>query len=571
MPKKHSRKPPARDHVAFVVSSLSNPKEPQHCGTCLYTALILTTSNSSHDHAKQYYIPTSLRKKVDFWNALYTFIVQPRTDEEVESLLQQLARCYCPLAVCRYQSQAARMGAEDLVQRNSTLLFAPEDKKALYTHERITFVTKAFIILSAGLHGSGVKSVAKGLVQTWPTTPLDLLPFGADSLVQTLLQWYRFIPDPIIFGLAGRITHVCQFLLIPSLAKFQFSRTAILRGKEEVEAIQQHVQSASQDALRTDLIRLRYNWYTSTFLDYFRVIYDELPPPTRTRVLAGCETKAMQLFSMFLYIPNRPDSDSQTTDFSARSAAYCCQLFRFFHIHLHPHPNYPVHPSVTKMDKIYFTTIPASVRTVPTSVASHINCFHDEIQCNAYGCSDSIQSSRTNFQRCSRCQIVSYCSQECQIRAWRDEKIPHKRVCPILRLLIDTAGGLEMFINNPSQNREIMELGDLHERRVITLQRWEVAGVDRDLIQYVHGWTRWLNGDPKRIMPDGSWWNPGFEDYDEMVQRMKLPYHFLNRLLRWPCEEAWVKATLELLPFFEQEVDRYVEPLPQGWNTNCSM
>ncbi|KAF9528922.1 hypothetical protein CPB83DRAFT_289576 [Crepidotus variabilis] len=478
MPKQRSKHQPMRDHVAFVVSSLSNPKEPQHCGTCLYAALVQAIPSSEVLSTRSYTIPTSLRKKVDFWNTLYAFIFQPRTDEEVESLLRVLGRCFCPSPLRQLQSYAVGKNTE---HRNSTLALAPEDRKTLYTPERIAFITEALVIFTDILYGSGVKSVAKGPLQTWPTTPQDLVPFGADSLVQTLLQWYRFIPDPIVFGLAGRITHVCRFILVPSLAKFQFSRPAILRGKKEVEALEPHLRTASQFAPAAQLIVQRFSWYFTNFFEYFRVIYKELPPHTRLRILAGYETKAMQLFSLLVYVSTNPYPPSTIANAQASDdcGTLCHELFRFFHMHLYPHPDYPVHPSVVQIDDLTFHPR-ASYRSVPSAVAYYLMEFHQETQCCAYGCPGSMQSAGNNFQRCSRCQIVSYCGRECQTRAWRDEKFPHKRVCPIIRLLIEAAGGLDMFVPNSSQNLKILNLpANVNARRPMIAQIWEDGKIDR--------------------------------------------------------------------------------------------
>ncbi|KZV98146.1 hypothetical protein EXIGLDRAFT_328574 [Exidia glandulosa HHB12029] len=59
---------------------------------------------------------------------------------------------------------------------------------------------------------------------------------------------------------------------------------------------------------------------------------------------------------------------------------------------------------------------------------------------DCYGpmCGKSVQTG-TPFQRCARCKFVQYCSKECQLDDWRDAKVPHKRLCPLLQKLVTVA------------------------------------------------------------------------------------------------------------------------------------
>ncbi|KAF9528136.1 hypothetical protein CPB83DRAFT_358521 [Crepidotus variabilis] len=285
-----------------------------------------------------------------------------------------------------------------------------------------------------------------------------------------------------------------------------------------------HIRSAPQDTLHTKLLFQRFNWYLSNFLYYFRVIYEVLPQDTRAKILAGSETKPMQLFSLLATNTHMRSRNDNIT-----CARYCQGFFRFFHMHLYPHPNYPVHPRVARIDSVFPPS--PSVRSVPNSAACRLVEFHQETRCRAYGCPGSIQSAGNNFQRCSHCQIVSYCGRECQTRAWRDEKFPHKRVCPIIRLLIDTAGGLDMFVNKPSPNFKIRLPGGPHALTPFVIQKWEAANVDRDLIQYVHDWNRWVTMHPDRNMPVGR-----------------------------GADQSHATA----IALCQQEFDRFTEPMPRG-------
>lgn len=56
--------------------------------------------------------------------------------------------------------------------------------------------------------------------------------------------------------------------------------------------------------------------------------------------------------------------------------------------------------------------------------------------CWARGCPNTFTSSERKFSKCAGCQRVSYCSKECQRRAWKDPLSPHKAVCATITALV---------------------------------------------------------------------------------------------------------------------------------------
>ncbi len=516
----------------FFLSSISDPQEPGHCGRCLYGALLAFTANARNPDDTPFKLPLVLRRNVEFWSKLFAFLVAIRTDTQVEELLHRFSNCKCNLSDGRIRGyhQAAERAETGSIQRLWLKHYAPQALKPSFTNERIAFVIKMITLLYAGLSDIGVKSVAKGTVQTWPTTPSDLIPFGADNLVQTLLQWYRFIPDTIIFQVAARIMHVCQVVIIPSLSKFKFTHCVVETARNLAdftleENNTRRVANSPQALLESAVsLTFRYNYTMDAVIQYFREIMENMPTDCRTDLFFGCETKAIQIFSMHLYISSDPQMipHPDHENIMRYCAVHCQQLYRFFHMHLYPHPDYPVFPSVVELDRGNFPP-PASVRSVPSGAAFYIRKFREEIRCSAYCCPNSIQSAGKNFQRCSRCQIVPYCGRECQIRAWRDEKYPHKRVCPILRHLVDTAGGMGMFVPTETPPVFAYVVGGTanHHLVPLILENWEAAGVPHDMLECIFDWARWI--DSTKNMPDGSWWTPGYDDYNEVIRKLSVP------------------------------------------------
>ncbi|KAJ3497349.1 hypothetical protein NLJ89_g10358 [Agrocybe chaxingu] len=224
----HPGAPTPENAMDFVLSSIRDPRNPAHCGQCLYGALFVLTITAPDPlpgTEAAFKLPAPLRKNTPFWNSLLEFLVMPRSDEEVERLLKKFAICKCDLRdrLVREYHAAGKAKEEHMMKRMCLELWAPKEEKKKYTTARCAVVVKIVQTLDSALTEGHVRSVAKGLTETWPTAPTDLIPCGADELVESLLRWYRFVPDPLVFHLAAHILHTCRFLLVPSFAKYRLS------------------------------------------------------------------------------------------------------------------------------------------------------------------------------------------------------------------------------------------------------------------------------------------------------------------------------------------------------------
>ena len=57
------------------------------------------------------------------------------------------------------------------------------------------------------------------------------MPFGLDNLAHGLLQWSRFIPDTLVFKMAGQILRLCGALVLPAFIASQFTYHVIDTGR----------------------------------------------------------------------------------------------------------------------------------------------------------------------------------------------------------------------------------------------------------------------------------------------------------------------------------------------------
>ncbi|GJE98868.1 zinc finger MYND domain-containing protein [Phanerochaete sordida] len=61
-------------------------------------------------------------------------------------------------------------------------------------------------------------------------------------------------------------------------------------------------------------------------------------------------------------------------------------------------------------------------------------------RCWAPGCSATFAREGRAFAACSGCNRVTYCTRECQARAWKHPDVPHRAICKQIKYLADATG-----------------------------------------------------------------------------------------------------------------------------------
>ena len=534
--------------MSFLLESLSVEDNPKHCGRCLYGALVLCTAPPEIRNDAPFKTTNSTRRNIDFWNTLYRFLVTPRSDTQVEGLLARLSQCSCQMgdrSITAYHITGQKTESWT-IERLWILKHAPPLLKPKYTTARIAFVINVFCMLYRGMGDTGVrsvKSIAKGGVELWPTSPADLVPFGADELVRSLMQWYRFIPDTIIYQLTAKILHVCQHILLPSLGKFKFCNAIADSTKGMVDFTMVEFPAILDTSPTTPgiLIRVaaaitRWTYHTEAFIEFFTTIFRDISVESWMLLFLGCETKLVQIFSILLYISSDPTTPPHRTesDLIKQLPSWCSSLFRWFHMHLYfpKRPDIPLYPACVEHDEMTFPH-PEAATDRSTYLYFTIQTLRKQTRCCAIQCPNSMQSAGKNFQRCSRCQLVSYCGRECQTRSWSDEHYPHKRVCTILRRLVASAGNLALFDMIP--NVRLMLYGVVPYMN----DKWLAAGISSDDLECVYQWGMKM-GSGQGDRPDGTLWNEGYEDYDKVIEMLSArgPKREFSALSTWCSREA---------------------------------
>ncbi|PPR04835.1 hypothetical protein CVT26_012990 [Gymnopilus dilepis] len=538
--------------------AIREPHNPRYCGTCLLGAFITCTPAERPTQCcctdTNAQASTVTHPKV--WKAVMAFLTHKRTDTQMDRLLVRLSTCNCRMdqqgGYVKAYHDAGKHHGEVFILRmrridelTSGLDEEAREKRIITVFWGRVLISELFGVLIKAIERRGLKSVAKGISKAWPFNPTDLIPNGADSLAEMILQWYRWISDPVIFVATGYILRICQELFFPSLVKCKFSFTFLEACRRLVDLTMVDFSTADDDAHAC--AAQRFQFFATSWVPLFKIFLGMSKQNSGAAAKPKPCKYAPSLDLLNLNLSSDPRLPPHGVDHWVDSlATHGCRLFRLFRMYLHPRPDMPVHPKVEEIDSKTFPP-PASIRSPKQMMLTAILDFRTETRCSAYRCRNALQNVGGNFERCSRCTIVTYCGRDCQAKAWKDEQHTHKRICPLLRLLVEIGGGpQEVFRGHGNWNNII--------------DRWNASAVDEEQFQLVWDWYKLVTDARGYPMPDGTEWTPGYEDYNEIISQLSAdglgpPAKYLNRLARWPCEIAKVVAHLKVLPFWGEELD----------------
>lgn len=498
--------------IDTLFSAIRDPHNPKLCGPCLRGCLVKAIPARAEPA-----IRNSLAKRHDLWNALLLFVTTKRSNKQMERILTRLSECNCSLTtpfIAECHRIGVQEGAETILRRMPLLngVDVEEDVDARKARDRTSFIIGVFKALLDGLHETRVTTVAKREATTWPTFPGELLPFGADVFVESMLQWHQILQDNVVFAVCGSVIRICRTMLLPSMVSHSFCARMVDACRSIFDTTLAAITAENGgDMEHAKKERLADVFFAQTdeinqFLEIMKQESD-----WEAFFFRGNVTKMVQASCLILFmasdprLPRRPSHPLRLACF----AYFAQRLYRLFHMHLPPRPAIPVHPRVLEADTCRFPPDPIA-RTLPSSTIFYIKAARQNTCCSAVGCNNSLQSAGKDFQRCSRCNVVPYCGRECQIQAWRNEAFPHKRVCPKLRYLVAQGGGWDAFAKHDLTMPYSSVFGPI--------ANWQAANVDDAELQYVTDWSKALETFQTQV-PDGTEWTPGFDDYDTVVMQ----------------------------------------------------
>ncbi|PPQ85767.1 hypothetical protein CVT24_002274 [Panaeolus cyanescens] len=503
--------------IRYLLSALRDPLNPKGCAESLCTALsqvALYHFVVSKPHAA---IRDELRA------SLYAFITIPRTDGQLKATIQQLGKCSssCHLAAPRFHLGIA------------------QSKPGIEKSFMECFMIIAFEKLSMVLNLTNTIHLLKRQRKSWPTSMSDLLPFGPDKLVANLVQWYHMFPTPQAVRFSLAILKRCGPLVYHAFRDADVSNILFIN---HTRIMVDEMLAASTPNMIFALSE-QYSNQVINFLRFFKHLigYDNVYKPvssvdgTPVSMMTGAETKIVQLCSLICYIASSPHVDkdpSYQEGISSHTTEACVlahKIYRAFRMDQAPGPALLLHPIIVAGDRTLTQTTSGSKCR---KIASAMYIRRYIYICGAPGCKTCFTNPDAVLRTCTGCKTVRYCSTECQERDWKGAPYKHKWLCKLLAKVAQSFGSWKLapidedadyLEEDIDRRREMVEnlaktvyemlpplVGDgrLGLDEFMFLQSWAANEGN---------WDYMKNAEFK--IPDK--WGPGFDDYDEVLQRIQ--------------------------------------------------
>jgi hypothetical protein len=379
------------------------------------------------------------------------FLTTPRTWEELPSLAQQLAQCRCasgPFAALRWTKEFVYMHDQFTVKGIPT-----DFRNLLDVVKALARTVLPRLAATAQSRGKLYKvernrrrDEKRGRSPMFPATPDDVLPFGAQTSMNSLFNWYRWCnhqPQTCAPSIAGLITEIIIILrhsVVP----------AVVSSKTLLDTLHYVVPLRSERlrAAKPERFDFRDLHEASRILLALALV---MPPLLLARwsLLNNGALYTMNMETAVIILAHKAADPIVTASGETIHLAPTLSHFRLFHKRLtigmrRDGELTPIFPLLYQHNVLGAWTqhcdeevdISSPYAEAPWKVLSLLISQ----RCFAPGCVRSFCSERRKFAQCGACRLVFYCSLDCQREAFRHPVAPHKRVCRYLGLIAEVNG-----------------------------------------------------------------------------------------------------------------------------------
>ncbi|KAF9472172.1 hypothetical protein BDN70DRAFT_887284 [Pholiota conissans] len=522
----------------------SDGEDSSFCACCMLGATAKGLFMGRRITERKSFSP-NLSQDLSLWTAQMRFLFTPRTEEQTRQLLERLDRCSCKMndPKIREYHQYGRFAEVGITFR------VGEEIQS----KSIAYIMTLFSILGSALEGTHFKSVARGTgaaTKRWPTCPEDLMPFGPQNLIDSIIVWSRILPDSgVIFTVATQCIQFCGSLLIPYVVESSLTHHVIDCARRLFDRTWSTVRLRAETRRRG--MGEAFVHQAAPFLDYFRLFFDKQLADQKVAMLDGYELKMLQVCSLLAYIADDPRL------FLKKSEAFRCAMvmrafetYRCIMTYVNPVPSILLHPDICKLRlqtsnfQILNGTID-EVSKLQTSITqgeelslsenerflelklygpfarlaiTFIRSLRFGLHCSAPDCPHTLQSAGRSFQRCSGCNVASYCSKKCQTDAWHTGTYPHKTLCKILRSVVPIVGSEVLFRCEQGRDRAYYpdELAEL------VTEKWCQEKVPISDIFKMVGWASYRRCQPVlMIQRECDELQDGYPDYEDILAELE--------------------------------------------------
>ncbi|PPR01050.1 hypothetical protein CVT24_000604 [Panaeolus cyanescens] len=505
--------------IPYINAALQDPLKPSGCAASLSIALALVVLSYRE-------LPEVSSKRDGLRATLYAFVAAKRTDEELKAMWQKLGRCTCK-------------AAKDKTSFHTQCINSKKPKLG-YVDVTEQFISSIFLELLLILDETDPIPVHKGNAKCWPNRVSDLLPYGADQLATTLLQWYRMLPDTQIIRLTLSILKVCGTLVYNAFTQSKIINLFFIdhtrKMADELIAIKSPTEfyEASQ----------RFAFQSFTFTHFFKTVISmesiwRQAPDVNGRpaipVMRGVETKAIQLCSLICYILSspyiikEPPFDEECPNSIMDAQAFATILFRWYRMDQAPCKSMPLHPFIVEYDR-YISDARSAASISCHIIASAMYSRRFIYRCGGPTCRVCFTDPEAVLKTCIGCQTVRYCGKECQAKDWREGPYAHKKLCKIMAKIEQ---GYES-LRGPTDSvqrvvADILTQGSVHRQAIVNglvrgvVKAVRFATINDEEFNLVLEWAtkdgdiNWMANRDFKVPAE---WDPGYDDYEDVVKRI---------------------------------------------------
>ncbi|KAF9480167.1 hypothetical protein BDN70DRAFT_877911 [Pholiota conissans] len=325
---------------ANLQSSLSdmfaNPEHSDSCARCILGASTKGILQGQQTVGSKAFW-NNLTQDLEYWRSQMRFLFAIRTEDQTRTMLSRLNRCSCKMKDRRIVDyhRIGRSIEADLFSRTCV----EGQTSAMY------LITSLFCNLSYVLDLSHIRSVAKRTNTKWPTCPEDLMPFGAENLVQSFIIWSRILPDHIIITIAIQCVALCGSLLVPNVISSGLNRQVVDAGRRLFDYTWKTIRLRAESRRRS--MGEAFTDQVQPLKKYFFDFYRPLTIRQKAIALDGCELKAVQLFSLLAYLADDPRLFLEhPVDYRIELAERGYAIYHCMRLYINPIPPILLHPTI---------------------------------------------------------------------------------------------------------------------------------------------------------------------------------------------------------------------------------
>ncbi|KAF9058139.1 hypothetical protein BJ165DRAFT_1398277 [Panaeolus papilionaceus] len=529
----------------FIVSALKDPRNPTKCSPTMTTALSRLLAMS--DFAPKGYLNGKFFRDSGLFKTLFSFIALERSPLQIQSMFNGWLTC----DDCSNAKPWCKPYVSAVLHDTSVHLEALTGEG---NADMERFIGHAFRIISQSLSEIQFKTFAQGLSKSWPYKLSDLFPSGPDKHMKMLFEIFKISPDRFLTRTLAITLSLCRTNIYNSFSAHPFIERSSHTLKFEIDRAIGQVASgllASHNGCKAAAdVTIARLWITGcTFFDFIQCLAEPHVSPCLTiSIIRGLELHYLQLCSLTLYIAPylrtcvSPSNLLQVDELKRGATQAGRILLRGFHAALSGGGRFfsrsarqpivmPHHPLIVDLDTACnFGSLDGLHAEI--NLAYIFRNLSDNF-CASFNCYKRLETTGTNFKKCMECQVVFYCSVDCQATDWKMKQRPfsgHKLVCKILRRLHIILESYDPSCDHHQQShlKIIQNPTARLQKKVKAIQAAILqAQLSSEEVKLLYDWIITVGVNIwGPLLPSGlgtSERPPGFDDYGALIERLTDP------------------------------------------------